>query len=78
MQDDRFEKIQSNNNLLENKVAQIWKEASRLSGKQILVEKEEININSVFVTIQKVVNPTKKQTTKTPYRHPNYKRHFDQ
>ena len=24
------------------------------------------------------MNPTKKQTTKSPYRHPNYKRHFDQ
>ena len=70
--------IQSNNNLLENKVAQIQKEASKLSGKQIQVEEEEINTNLVFVTVQKEVNPAEKQTTKTPYRHPNYKRHFDQ
>ena len=57
---------------------QIQKEASRLSGKQIQDEGEEINTNSVFVIVQKEVNPTKKQTTKTPYRHPNYKLHFDQ
>ena len=30
-QDERFEKIQSKNNILENKIAQIQKEASRLS-----------------------------------------------
>ena len=53
-------------------------EAFRLSGKQIQVEEEEININLVFIIVQKEVNPAKKQTTKTPYRHPNYKRHFDQ
>ena len=52
-----FEKIQSNNNLLENKVAQIQKEASRLSRKKIQVEEKEINTNSVFVIVQKDVNP---------------------
>ena len=77
-QDNRFEKIQSNNNLLENKVAQFQMEASRHSGRQIQVEEEEINTNSIFVTLQKEVNPTEKQATRTPYRHPNYKNHFDQ
>ena len=33
---------------------------------------------SFFVTAQKAVNPREKQTTRTPYRHPNYKCHFDQ
>ena len=31
-----------------------------------------------MITVQKEANPAKKQTTKTPYRHPDYKRHFDQ
>ena len=77
-QDKRFEKIQNNNNLLENKLVQIQKEASRLSGKQIQVEKENTNTNLVPVTVPKEVNPAEKQTTRTPYRHPNYKKHFDQ
>ena len=68
--DESFEKIQNNNNLLENKLVQIEKEASKLSGKQIQVEKEERNTNSVPVTVQKEVNPSEKQTTRTPYRHP--------
>ena len=78
MQDERFEKIHNNNNLLENKLVQIQKEASRLSGKQIQVEKEETNTNSIPVTVQKEVNPVEKQATRTPYRHPNYTKHFDQ
>ena len=48
-QDKRFEKIQSKNNLLENKVAQIQKEASRLSEKQSQVEE----VNSVIITDKK-------------------------
>ena len=51
-QKEKFKKIQYDNNLLENKLDQILKEASRLS--------------------------IKKQTIKTPYRHPNYKNHLDQ
>ena len=62
---ERFKKIQSNNTLLENKLEQIQKEASRFSGKQIQVKEQE-------------GTPVKKQTTKTPYRHPNHKNHFDQ
>ena len=46
---------------------QIQKEATRFSGKQIQDEGEEINTNLVFVTAQKEVNPTKRQTTKTIY-----------
>ena len=61
------EKIQSNNKLLENKVARIQKEAFRVFAKQIQVEEEEINTNSVFVIVQNKVSPTEKQTTKTPY-----------
>ena len=38
---ERFEKIQSNNTLLENKLEQIQKKASRLSGKQIQVKEQE-------------------------------------
>ena len=57
---------------------QIQKEATRFFIKQIQDEGEEINTNSVFITVQKEFNPAKKQTTKTTYRHPNYKCHFDQ
>ena len=77
-QDKRFEEIQNNNNLLENKLAQSHKEASRLSRKVIPIEEEETNTNSIPVTVQKEVNPTEKQATRTPYQHPNYKKHFDQ
>ena len=38
---ERFEKIHSNNTLLENKLEQIQKEASRLLGKQIQVKEQE-------------------------------------
>ena len=81
LQNERFKKIHNNNNPLGNNLVQIQKiqkEASRLSGKQIQVEKEETNTNSVFVTVLKEVNPAEKQTTRTPYQHPNYKKHFDQ
>ena len=33
---------------------------SRLSGRQIQVEEEEINTNSIFITVQKEVNPAEK------------------
>ena len=78
MQGEKFKKIQNNNNLLENKLVQIQKEASRLSRKQILVEEEETNTNSVPFIVQKEVNSVEKHKTRTPYRHPNYKKHFDQ
>ena len=39
---------------------------------------EETNTNSVLVTVRREVNLAEKQTTITPYRHPNYKKHFDQ
>ena len=60
------EKIQSNNNILENKVAQIHKEASRVSGKQIQVE-EEANTNLVPITVQEEVSLAEKQARRTPY-----------
>ena len=65
-------------NRLQKKIVQIQKEASRLFEKQIQVEEGETNKNSVPVTVQKEVNLAEKQTTRTPYRHPNYKNHFDQ
>ena len=45
----RFEKIRSKNNLLENKIAQIQKEISRLSKKQVQVEE----VNLVILTYKK-------------------------
>ena len=77
-QDERLEEIQNNNNLLENKLVQIQKEASRLSEKLIAVEEEEAITNLVPITIQNEVNLAEKQATRTPYQHPNYKKHFDQ
>ena len=73
-----FVKVQNNNNILENKLVQIQKEASKLFRKLIPVEEEETNTNSVPITVEKEVNPTKKQSTRIPYRHPNYRKHFDQ
>ena len=73
-QDERFEKIQSKNNLLENKIAKIQKEASRLSGKKFQVEE----VNSIIIIDKKEVNTSEEQTIRTRYRHPNYKRYFDQ
>ena len=70
MQDERFEKIHSKNNLMEKKIVQIQREASRLSGKKSQVEE----VKEVIAAVKKQA----KQTTHTPYRHPNYNRHFDQ
>ena len=77
-QAERSKKIRNNNNLLENKLVQIQKEASRLYRRQIQVEEKETNTNLVPITVQKEVNPAEKQETRTLYRHPNYKKHFDQ
>ena len=49
---------------MENKVAQIQKETSRIFRKQIQVEEEEINTNSVFITVQKEVNPIENKPQK--------------
>ena len=65
MQDERFEKIQRHNNLVENKVEQIEEDASRNQVKEV---------NVVLTVVQK----EEKQTTHTPYKHPNYNRYFDQ
>ena len=53
------------NNLLENQEAQIQENASK---NQI----DEVK------TVLAVVEKKEEQTTPTPYRHPNYNRHFDQ
>ena len=71
-------RFQNNNNLLENKLVQIHKEASRLSEIQIKVEEEETNTNLVPVIVRKKVNLAEKQTTRTHFQHPNYKNHRDQ
>ena len=63
-QEERFKKIQYNNKLLENKIAQTLKEASRLSVKQIQIGEQAVNLE--------------KKTIRTPYRHSNYKKHLDQ
>ena len=65
MQDERIEKIQNHNNLLENQEAQIQENAPK---NQI----EEMK--TVLTAVQKKVE----QTIPTPYIHPNYNRHFDQ
>ena len=64
-QDEIIEKIHNHNNLLENQEAQIQENASK---NQI----EEVK--TVLAAIQK----KEKQTTHTPYRHPNYNHHFHQ
>ena len=53
---------------------QIQREASRLFEKQSQVEE----VNSVIITDKKEFNTVEEQTTRTPYRHPNHKRNFDQ
>ena len=40
--------------------------------------KSNRNTNLFPVTVQKEDHPVEKQTTRNPYRHPNYKNHFDQ
>ena len=57
--------MHNHNNLLENQEAQMQENASK---NQI----EEVK--TVLAAVQK----KEEQTTPTPYRHPNYNRHFDQ
>ena len=65
LQDERIEKIQNHKKLLENQEAQIQENAPK---NQI----EEVK--KALAAVQK----KEEQTTPTPYRHPNYNRHFDQ
>ena len=64
-QDERIEKIQNHNKILENQETQIQENAPK---NQI----EEVK------TVLDAVQKKEEQTTPTPYRHPNYNRHFDQ
>ena len=64
-QDERIEKIQNHNNLLENQEAQIQENASKNQIQEV---------KKVFIAIQK----KEEQKTPTPYRHLNYNCHFDQ
>ena len=65
LQDERIEKIQNHNKLLENQEAQIQENAPK---NQI----EEVK------TVLAIVQKKEEQTTPTTYRHPNYNHHFDQ
>ena len=64
-QDERIEKTQNHNKLLDNQEAQIQENAPK---NQI----EEVK--TVLAAVQK----KEEQTTPRPYRHPNYNHHFDQ
>ena len=64
-QDERIEKIQNHNKLLENQEAQIQENASKIQIEEVMI---------VLATVRK----KEEQTTPTPYRHPNYNHHFDQ
>ena len=65
MQDERIEKVQTHNNLLDNQEAQIQENASK-------------NQIGEVKTVLAVVQKKEKQKTHMSYRHPNYSRHFDQ
>ena len=56
----------------------IQESTSKPLGSKKQVEEKEANTNPFINTVKKEVNPAEEQTTKTPYRHPNYKRPFDQ
>ena len=64
--------------LVGNKLVHIQKRESKLLGLKKQVEENKANTNLVINTDKKEVNPANEQTIKTPYRHPNYKSHFDQ
>ena len=64
-QDERIEKIQNHNKLLENQEAQIQENAPK-------TQIEEVKM--VLAAVQK----KEEQTTPTPCINPNYNRHFDQ
>ena len=64
-QDERIEKIQNHNKLLENQEAQIQENAPKNQIKEVK-------------TVLTAVQNKEEQTTPTPYIHPNSNRHFDQ
>jgi len=64
--------------LVGNKLVHIQKRTSKILGSKKQVEENKANTNPVINTDKKEVNPANEQTIKTPYRHPNYKSHFDQ
>ena len=63
-QNERIENIQNHNNLLENQEA--------------LKENASKNQIKETKTVLSAVQKKEEQSTPTPYRHPNYNRHFDQ
>ena len=90
LQKKLLENIKENNHLKKRKqdlIDHIWKPKydekvqdemlRNLKNDKYSLEKES-NTNIVLVTIQKEVNLVKKQTTRNPYRHPNYKSQFNQ
>ena len=75
--EEMIRNLNNDNDSLENKLEQIQKRTSNPLDSKIQVEKKEANKNPVVITVQNEANLVKKQTTRTPYRHPNYKKHFD-
>ena len=76
-QDEMLRNLQNDKYLLITKLANIHERTSKPLGSKKQVEEKEANTNSVINIVKKEVNPAEEQTTKTPYRHPNYKHHFD-
>ena len=69
--------LKNDKDSLENKLEQIQRKSKPLDSK-IQVEEKEENTNPVLVKVQKEANLVKKQTTRTPYRHPNYNFFYQQ
>ena len=77
-QEEMIRNLKNDKVSLGNKLEQIQKRTSNPLNSKSQVQEKEANTNPVINTVKKEVNPTEEQTTKTPYRHPNYKHHFDQ
>ena len=77
-QEETIRNLKNDKYLLGIKLVNIQERTSKPLGSKNEVEEKEANTNLVINIVKKEVNPTESQTTKTPYRHPNYKRHFDQ
>ena len=77
-QEETTRNLKNDKYLIGSKLENIQERTSKPLGSKKEVEEKEANTNPVINTVKKEVNPAKEQTTKTPYRHPNYKRPFDQ
>ena len=77
-QEEMIRNLKNDNDFLENELEQIQKRTSNPLESIIQVEEKEANTNPIIATVQTEANLVKKQTTRTPYRRQNYKKHFDQ